>query len=89
MIGDLCKPLNPGETNTVRIIMQIGEAQRLLAELNRIAAGPEVAELKRILEHAVEREEALEDDRLAVEAPAFVGTVDELEAALAAEDLPR
>ncbi len=35
MIIDLHGPINPGESNTVRIVMQVGEAAGLLEALDR------------------------------------------------------
>lgn len=36
MIVDLCKPLNPGESLTVRIIMNVDEARTLNATLQNL-----------------------------------------------------
>lgn len=33
MIGELCEPLNPGELNTVRLVMNVEEARRLATRL--------------------------------------------------------
>ena len=38
MIVDLCKPLNEGETPTVRIIMTVDEAREALAVIRVIGA---------------------------------------------------
>ncbi len=56
MIGDLCKPLNPGESDTVRIVMQVGEAELLLRALRKLAVGHDetiLTELQGILRRAV------------------------------------
>lgn len=66
MIGDLCNPLNPGELDTVRIIMNVQEAEHLLKILNQyrkqlrphVFNGPSedaYDDLRRILENALER----------------------------------
>jgi hypothetical protein len=35
VIGDLYPPLNPGEQNTVRLVMNVEEARRLATELTK------------------------------------------------------
>lgn len=64
MIGDLYKGFNEGDSNTVRIVMQIGEARRLLGEIltlqedagDRSKSGG-VQDLISILEYTIERED--------------------------------
>lgn len=65
MIGDLCKPMNEGENNTVRLIMVVPEAERLLDELDRgrrrlpcddPTHHDAYDQLRRILKAALERE---------------------------------
>lgn len=52
MIGDLCKPLNEGESNTVRIIMNVHEARRWLR--GDVHAQHD---LQSIIERAIEEED--------------------------------
>lgn len=61
MIGDLCEPLNPGEHNTVRLIMNTLEAEKLLMGLVGIA-NPKIEEFKQMLLNILKREsEEIED----------------------------
>jgi hypothetical protein len=58
VIGDLFGPLNPGEQNTVRIVMNVEEAGRLLRAINRPGGkGESVKELASILKHALEAQQ--------------------------------
>ena len=63
MIGDLCKPMNPGESRTVRLTLVVGEAERLNTQIQKLCAGgpmgEAVADLLSILEREVARDKAL------------------------------
>ena len=67
MIGDLYKPLNPGETNTVRLVGCVPEMRNLDEELDKLC-GPfkphvcnepttSIDDLRSIIKHALERED--------------------------------
>jgi hypothetical protein len=63
MIGDLCKPLNPGGLDTVRLVMNVEEADELRRWLVQWAPshGAHAAtDLRRILERCAERERELQ-----------------------------
>lgn len=58
MIGDLRGPLNEGEPNTVRLVMNVHEARQLHRELSNIMfPDRSTAELVRVLEAAIRRED--------------------------------
>lgn len=80
MIGDLCKPLNPGESRTVRLVMTVDEARELLLHLMealdpKTITEPPIRSLLRILQRCIEenwraRDSCSEDlDRVTGERP--------------------
>lgn len=58
MIGDLCKPFNPGEHPTIRVAMSLEEAERLRSWLQgiRTSEGTAARELERILERTLKEQ---------------------------------
>lgn len=64
MIIDLCKPLNEGESLTVRITMSVHEARDALATLRAIGAiGSGGHDLLRGIQDALSRDDRVPDGR--------------------------
>lgn len=57
MIGDLCRPINDGESRTVRIVMLVDEARALHQALRLVSHDDVLSDLFRVLVRAIEREE--------------------------------